>query len=136
MRMKQTAAAAITALALLGLSACGGEQSVEEACKIAQSTVESAETDIQSSMSDPTNLEGVTEGLKKASDAVGDAEDKVTNKEVKTALDEFGNALDSFTDLFDGVKDPTELADKTDEMNKVSADISASSEKLSSLCKA
>lgn len=139
-RTKILAAGLVTVLSTIGLTACGGEQSVADACKVANATVKEAEGDITSSMSEAGSgdYSKVTESFKKLSSSLKDAEGKITNKEVKDALGNFRGSIDEFSGLFEGVKDgDTEaLTQKADQLETVNTKLSESAKKISELCPA
>lgn len=140
MKFNKTASAAIAITAILGLSACGGEQSVAEACKVASTTMLAAESEITDSMAGVStgDFAGVVEGFKALSSTLNEADSKITNAEVKGALGDFNTSIQEFSKLFEGVTDGdvTALAEKATEMEAISVKMTESSTKLSELCPA
>lgn len=134
------AAAGFAAALAIGLTACGGEQSVADACKVANESVAKAQSDITTAMSEAGSgdFSKVTAGIKKVADAIGEAEGKVTNKEVKASLGEMKGSFTKFNALFDGVKDGdlAALADKSTEMQNISKEMTDSANKFTTLCAA
>lgn len=107
-----TRAGAVLAVAslALGLTACSGEQSVTDACKVTQSTM----TEVQSSLTAMGT--GDTDALKDVQKALEDAQGKVTNPDVseklKALTDEFNAFADEAGQL--DLSDPTSI-DPTDQ---------------------
>lgn len=138
MLLNKTASAAIAITAILGLSACGGEQSVAEACKVASATMTAAESKISESMAGAStgDFSGVVEGFNTLAATLDEADSKITNTEVKSALGDFKTSIQDFSKLFAGATDGdvTALAEKADEMEAVSTKMSESATKLTELC--
>lgn len=138
LRSKLAAASLTAALALTGLTACGGEQSVADACKVANTTVSKANDDVSSAMSEATtgDYSKLTANIKTITDAIREAEGKVTNTEVKTALSDMAASFTEFNAIFDGVKDGdvAALSDKSDQLTAVSEKITKSSTRITELC--
>lgn len=140
LRTRILAAGLVTIVSTLGLAACGGEQSVADACKVANASVKEAEADITSSMTEAGggDYSKITESFGKLSSSLKDAEGKITNTEVKQALGDFRSSIDEFSGLFEGIKDGdvTALAEKTDELEAVNTKLSDSAKKITELCPA
>lgn len=115
MKSTRRIGAVVAALALASsLAACSGGQSVADACKIADTTVSEANTEMQTLMSDAMSGEGdlatMFEPINKALD---EAQSKVTNPDVS-------KALSSVADEFKGMSD--ELGDyKLPDMSSIDA---------------
>ncbi|NHB83918.1 hypothetical protein G7085_02460 [Tessaracoccus sp. HDW20] len=140
MMFHKTGTLAVAALAALSLSACGGEQSVTEACTIASTTVKAAESEITEAMSGATTGEfsKVVQGFETLGTTLSEAEGKITNAEVKAALGDFRTSIQDFSKLFEGATDGdlTALADKTEELQTISTKMGDSATKLGELCPA
>ena len=131
---------ALGALALIpaSLTACsGGGQSVDAACKTLESNAEALQSemsDLTSGLSsDPSKLGEAFTKFGEAFDKVGDG---VTNKEVKDTWDTLSGgvskAFDSLKDL--DFTDPSAQADMMDDLNSLTTDMEAASDKLTDLC--
>lgn len=130
-------AAALAAVALsFGLSACGGSQSVDEACKVAETEVKDAMGDMTSI--DPSDTDKATDTISSMSKALEDTENKLENEDVKKAVGdlsaEFSKLETSFGDLKDAGEDPEKLTAVSQDMSKISEDVQAKGEKLDELC--
>ena len=136
MNVRKTAAA-LAALSLsFGLAACGGGQSVDEACKVAESEVKDAMGDMTSI--DATDTDKATDTVKSMSDALKKTQDKVENDKVKKAVGdlstEFSELETVFADLKAAGSDTTKLTAVSEKMSKISQDVQAKGEKLDELC--
>ncbi len=113
-------------------------QSVEEACTIAQTSMGDVQTDMSSSLSGLGNgdVTGAVDAMNELGDKFDEAEAEVTNTEVEAALSELGGKISEFGDLLASAKDGglQALADKTDKIQSITADIQAAGTKLSELC--
>ncbi|MFT4231651.1 MAG: hypothetical protein QM606_02590 [Leucobacter sp.] len=120
--IRRTGAVLATAGLALGLMSCSGGQSVEEACTVAEETmnevVTESQADIQQSLQDALqgNEVDFEATLKPIQDALAETQDKVTNKEVKSALDAFVDEYDAFAASIEevdlsGFADLSEMAD-------------------------
>ena len=104
MKSTRRIGAVVAALALASsLAACSGGQSVADACKIADSTVSEANSEMQSLMSDAMAGDGdLATMFEPVNKALEEAQAKVTNPDVS-------KALTSVADEFKGMS--TELGD-------------------------
>ncbi|WP_313405290.1 hypothetical protein [Aeromicrobium sp.] len=131
-------AAALAAVALsFGLTACGGGgQSVDEACKVAETEVKDAMGDMSSI--DPSDTDKATDTIASMSKALDDTEKKIENDKVKKAVGdlstEFGKLETAFSDLKDAGQDTEKLTAVSEQMSKISTDVQAKGEKLDELC--
>lgn len=140
LRTKFLAVGLAAAFSVVGLTACGGEQSTTEACQVAQTTVAAAEAEITEAMSGATSGDyaKVAEGFKTLSGSLKEAAGKISNEEVKGALADFQTGIDEFAGLFDGIKDGdmTALAEKAGELESASTKITEAATKLGEVCPA
>lgn len=131
-------AAGLSLAALTGCAAGGGEQSVEEACSIAESSVEGLQSDLGTIQSDATsgNYSAVAEQFETLHDGLRDAEGDVTNEEVKSALSDAADSVDTIASVFGGVEDGDVegLSARADEFQAAGEDLQASGQRLSELC--
>lgn len=137
MNIRQPAAAAFAAVALtFGLSACGGGQSVDDACKVAEKEVKSAMGDL--SGIDPSDTDKATETISSMGDALQKTQKKLENAEVKDAVGDlsgsFGKLETAFADLKSAGKDVDKLTKVSENMSAISGDIQKQGEKLDKLC--
>lgn len=137
MNTTRTTAATLASIALLlPLAACGGGQSVSEACDIAQTEVRDATGDLSSI--DPTNTAAATKTLSTMSDTLDKLEDKLTNAEVKKAVgdlaEDFDQLEDAFEDLQEAGTDTTKLQAVSTQLTDLSSSIQKKGAKLDELC--
>jgi len=131
-------AAVLAALTLsFGLAACGGGgQSVDEACKVAESEVKDAMGDMSSI--DATDTDKATETISSMSDALKKTQDKLENDEVKKAVGdlaaEFGQLESVFSDLKAAGSDSTKLTAVSEKMSSISENVQEKGKKLDDLC--
>lgn len=92
------AAAALT----VTLASCSGGQSVEEACKIAESATTEALGDVETMTQEMLQGGNLGETFAKVTDALAEAQKQVTNKEVSAALAE---SVDGVRLISDSLKD-------------------------------
>ncbi|KZE90886.1 hypothetical protein [Microbacterium sp. TNHR37B] len=125
-------------LAVAALTGCSGQQSVADACKIAESTVSEVQTDVASVSADASagefsKVSGLFDTLKGKLD---EASGKITNEEVKTAVNDLSASVDKFATLFDGLEDGDMegLSGKLDQFEPAATAIQDSSTKLGTLC--
>lgn len=84
---RRTGAVVAAAGLALALASCSGGQSVADACKIADSTVSEANTEMQGIVSDALAGEGdISTLFEPINKALADAQSKVSNAEVSDAL--------------------------------------------------
>jgi hypothetical protein len=129
--------AALAALTLsFGLAACGGGQSVDEACKVAESEVKDAMGDL--STIDPTDKDKATDTIASMSDALEKTEKKLENDKVKNAVGdlsvEFGKLESTFAELQDAGTDTEKLTAVSEKMSTLSTDIQDKGKTLDKLC--
>lgn len=136
MNVRKPAAALAAAVLTLGLSACGGGQSVEDACKVAEKEVKDAMGDL--SGIDPTDSDKATDTIASMGDALKKTQDDLENKEVKDAIGELSAEFDklegAFADLKAAGQDTEKLQEVSQQMSTLSTDIQAKGEKLDELC--
>lgn len=136
MNFRKPAAALAAATLSFGLAACGGSQSVDEACKVAETEVKEAMGDMTSI--DPSDTDKATETISSMSKALEDTEKKIENDDVKNAVGDlsaqFSKLETSFADMKDAGDDPEKLTAVSQEMSKISEDVQAAGEKLDELC--
>ena len=126
-------AAALAAVTLsFGLAACGGSQSVDEACKVAETEVKEAMGDMTSI--DPSDTDKATETISSMRKALEDTEKKIENDDVSDLSAQFSKLETSFADMKDAGDDPEKLTAVSQEMSKISEDVQAAGEKLDELC--
>lgn len=124
--------AVLGAIALVpaALTACSGSQSVEDACKTAQSTVTEAMGDTTSAMTDPA---AALDAFDEAIEAMKSAGDDITNDEVKSAFGDFNDSFAEFGDLMkDASDDPTKV--DTEALTDVSTKLQEAGQKIAELC--
>ena len=138
LRPKFVAAGLSAVLVIAGLTACGGEQSTADACKIVESTVASSESELTSASAGIAQgkYSTLTEAIGSLTSTLSEAEGKVTNKEVKDAVGAYRTDLESFAGLFEGVKDGdlTALASKSGEVQTLSTKLTESSKAVMNIC--
>ncbi|GAA2084521.1 hypothetical protein IDH50_06265 [Aeromicrobium tamlense] len=136
MNVRKPAAALAAAVLTLGLSACGGGQSVEDACKVAEKEVKDAMGDL--SGIDPTDSDKATDTIASMADALKKTQKDLENKEVKDAIGDLSAEFDklegAFADLKAAGQDTEKLQEVSQEMSTLSTDIQAKGEKLDELC--
>ena len=138
-----------TAGLALSLAACGGGQSVADACKIVETEMESVSAEMQTALTE--SMSGGDADIAGAFDPIVGGLDKVlkdvSNAEVKEATEGMRNVVADFAksmgDMGVDFSDPEALADpatmeKLEEfsakMETQSADLEAAGEKLDKLC--
>ncbi|MBC9226869.1 hypothetical protein GL325_11065 [Aeromicrobium sp. 636] len=131
-------AAALAAVALsFGLTACGGgEQSVADACKVAEKEVKDAMGDLNGI--NPSDTDEATKSISSMGDALDKTEKKLENEKVKTAVGDLSAEFDkletAFADLKAADKDTAKLTEVSERMSTISTDIQKKGEKLDELC--
>lgn len=136
MKTRKTAAALAALTLTFGLAACGGGQSVDEACKVAESEVKDAMGDMSSI--DATDTDKATDTVKSMGEALKDTEDKLDNEKVKKAVGDLSKEFDQletvFADVKDAGSDPQKLSAVSQKMGEISKDVQAKGKKLDDLC--
>jgi hypothetical protein len=132
---RRLTALSLSAIAMLGLTACSGgggaeSQTVDEACAAVSDTINTAFTDFTGvSAAEP---EEAADAFQSAADAVGDAGDDVTNAEVAELLPDieavFSTAAEAMTAVAEG--DQARAA----ELQDVATDMQASLTRFQELC--
>lgn len=130
-------AAALAAVALsFGLTACGGGQSVDDACKVAEKDVKAAMGDL--SGLNPTDTDAATSTITSMTKALEKTEKNLDNAEVKDAIGdlaaEFTKLQSAFSDLKAAGTDAAKLQEVSTQMQTMSKDIQAKGEALDELC--
>ncbi|QIK62543.1 hypothetical protein G7068_04470 [Leucobacter viscericola] len=134
--------AVVAAIALAStLSACSGGQSVTEACKVANSTVNEATSDmntlLQDAMSGNGDFSKVFDPINKALD---EAQSKVTNEKVSKSLKTVADEFSAMGEDLKGYKVPDvssidmtapDASEKLEAMSKESEAVSAKLQKRS-----
>ncbi|MET1132783.1 MAG: hypothetical protein ABWX60_05115 [Aeromicrobium sp.] len=133
----RTPATALAAVVLsFGLTACGGGQSVEDACKVAETEVKDAMGDL--SGIDPSDNDQAAETISSMGDALEKTQKKLDNQEVKDTIGElaaeFEKLKDAFADLKAAGEDSAKLQKVSEKMSTLSSDIQNKGEKLDELC--
>ncbi len=108
MKSTRRIGAVVAALALAStLAACSGGQSVADACKIADTTVSEANSEMQSLMSDAMSGNGdLATMFEPVNKALDDAQAKVTNPEVSEALASVADEFAGMSEELAGYKLP------------------------------
>ncbi|MEH3032488.1 MAG: hypothetical protein PGN07_00230 [Aeromicrobium erythreum] len=137
MSIRTSATLALAAVTMsLGLSACGGGQSVEDACKIANKRATEATQNL-SSIS-PTDPEGSASSIDKINDTLKDTVKDLENEKVKKELSELSDQFSKLTDLLGQLKDAgtdtTKLQQVSGELQSLSTDITQQAQDLNKLC--
>ncbi len=130
-------AAALAAVALsFGLTACGGGQSVDDACKVAEKEVKAAMGDLSSL--NPTDTEAATSTITSMTEALEKTEKSLDNTEVKKAIGDLAAEFTKLQTAFDDLKaagtDTDKLQEVSTQMQTLSTDIQAKGEALDKLC--
>lgn len=139
MRASVPALALFAAVGVVALTGCsGGDQSVADACTIAQTTMAEAQTEISGSLAGAGagDYSTMTEAMKKLGAKFAEAEGKVSNAEVKGALKEFQTGIDEFTKVYSGATDGdvSALEGKMNELQAASGKLEQASTKIQELC--
>lgn len=137
MTVRKTAAALAALTLSFGLAACGGGgQSVDEACKVAESEVKDAMGDM--SAIDATDTDKATETITSMGDALKKTQDKLDNEKVKKAVGdlsaEFNELEGVFAELKAAGSDTTKLTAVSEKMSTISKDVQEKGKKLDDLC--
>ena len=136
MNVRKPAAALAAVVLSFGLTACGGGQSVSEACGVAEDEVKSAMGDL--SAIDPTDSDKASETISTMTDALKSTEGKLDNQEVKDAVGDmrvqFEKLEGAFAQIKDAGQDTEKLTQISEELSTVSEDIQAAGDKLDELC--
>ena len=136
MTLRKTAAALAALTLSFGLAACGGGQSVDEACKVAESEVKDAMGDMSSI--DVTDKDKATDTISSMTEALKKTQDKLENDEVKKAVGDLAKEFDQlesvFADLESAGSDPEKLNAVSEKMSSISDNVQKRGEKLDELC--
>lgn len=136
MTLRKTAAALAALTLSFGLTACGGGQSVDEACKVAESEVKDAMGDMSSI--DVTDKDKATDTISSMTEALKKTQDKLENDEVKKAVGDLAQEFDQlesvFADLESAGSDPEKLNAVSEKMSSISDNVQKRGEKLDELC--
>ncbi|RGE24360.1 hypothetical protein [Leucobacter sp. wl10] len=132
--VRRTGAILAAAGLVFGLASCSGGQSVAEACKVANSTVNDATSKMQGLMSDAMSGKGdMSTMFDPINAALKEAQGKVTNEEVSTALKKVSDEFSALSATMKDFKmpdmssiDPTdpEAMAKLDEMQTQAQELS------------
>lgn len=142
-KFARTGALVAAAGLALSMSACSGGQSVAEACKVANETVNEVNQDTQQIMQDALSGGDMTELFAPVEKALDDAQSKITNEEVATKLGKVQDEFSAMSSKLEGVEmpdmsnidptDPDAMADlesQQAELEQLSTDMQESSEAL------
>ncbi|WP_375000743.1 hypothetical protein [Aeromicrobium sp. CTD01-1L150] len=135
---KPTAAAAAAVVMSLGLTACGGGQSTEEACKIANEDANEATSQLSSiSPQDPEGSASTISELQGTLDATADElENEEVQTEVKNLADQFGELSGLLGELQEAGEDPSALQEVSGKLTDLSSGIMDQARTLNDLCSA
>lgn len=138
MQHRKSTTAAVAVLLGLTLSACGGDQSVEEACEIANADAREA-TESLSSIS-PTEPEESAAALDELQATLSETADDLENEEVKTEVqtlaDQFAELSSSLTDVAEAGDDPAALQEVSGRLSELGSEIMEQATTLNELCPA
>ena len=137
MNLRKPAAVAASAVVMsLGLTACGGGQSVEDACKIANEEATKATQDL-SSVS-PTDPAGSADTISDLQGTLQSTADDLENEEVKTEVsklaDQFGELSSALGDLDAAGEDPDAMQEAAGQLTDLSGEIMDQARTLNELC--
>ncbi len=138
MHHRKSTTAAVAVLLGLTLSACGGDQSVEEACEIANADAREA-TESLSSIS-PTEPEESAAALDELESTLSETADGLDNEEVKTEVqtlaDQFGELSSSLGEVAEAGDDPEALQEVSGRLSELGGEIMEQANTLNELCPA
>lgn len=135
MRKSIPAFLAVAGLSIVALTGCGaGEQSVADACKIANETLASVQTEVTeaATKAQTGDLGALTDAFELLGDKFDEAVGKISNAEVKAPLETAGKAMDSAAEAFASAGDDPMAA--MEGMQEMGTDLQEAGTKLGELC--
>jgi hypothetical protein len=116
-------------------AAAGGEQTVEEACAVANEMIMSVQGEVNEAMSNSTDQEAVIGALESVEARLGEAVDEITNAEVGAALGEFHAQFSEFTTVLTEVQANQEATPEQQEaVQQGAVDLQESVVRMQELC--
>ncbi|MEV7692990.1 hypothetical protein AB0N73_06625 [Microbacterium sp. NPDC089189] len=151
--MRKLAPLALSAIALLALAGCAGggsnagggdsNQSVADACAIAEDKLTAAQSELNESMSAATSgdYSAASDVISSFSASFDEALDEISNPEVEAALsgvaadyEKIGAALEQLSDIGTDPEKVDEMTALSNEMTEVSSSLQTSATELAELC--
>lgn len=112
----------------------GGEQSLEEACAIANDAALSLQDDTQAALADPSNQEAVAGALDSVSTTLSGALEKISNPEVEAAVGDLQSRFDSFGQMLSDLQSGTPTQEQATALQTAAADLQTSAGNVAELC--
>lgn len=142
MRIRSAVAPLTVAAGLLLLAGCTGgttaDQSVSDACRVANETMSSVQSDLTASMTGLAtgDISGALEVIDTLQVKLDEAQSKVGNADVESALAELNAKIAEFDEILGTAGDGgvAALADNEEALSSVAADIQAAGQRMSDLC--
>lgn len=139
MNLRKPAAFAAAVTLSLGLSACGGSQSVAEGCEVARKTVEDASAEF-AGLDPNADADANEKAIDKITSSISKAEADVDNADVKDALGDLNAQFDQVDEMLALASEATAGDDekaKAEAKAKVTAfqeDLITASDRFTELC--
>ncbi|MCK6065349.1 MULTISPECIES: hypothetical protein [Microbacterium] len=110
------------------------DQSVEEACGIANEAVSSVQGDLNDAMSNPTDVAVVTAAMEKVNVQLAGAVEEITNPEVETAITTFQTQFASLSDQLVAIQSGTPTQEQVTALQTSATELQASATEMAEIC--
>jgi hypothetical protein len=117
-----------------GGAAADGDQSLEEACAIANDAALSLQNDTQAALSDPSNQEVVSGAIDTVSNTLSDALDEISNPDVEAAVGDLQSRFESFGQMLSDLQTGTPTQEQASALQSAAADLQTSASNVAELC--
>ncbi|QEW03158.1 hypothetical protein [Microbacterium lushaniae] len=110
------------------------DQSVEEACAIANEAVSSVQGDLNDAMANPTDAAIVTSAMEKVNVQLTGAVEEITNPEVETAITTFQTQFASLSDQLVAIQSGTPTQEQVTALQASATELQASATEMAEIC--